>query len=110
MAHFYGSIQGNRGEATRMGSKDSGIHGYVQGHGSRITSMMNCDHDRDVASIVIEPGYSNYVGKRTVLAYAVNIDAIVNHADNVRVGRELDKARAALAKASEIATKLAEKS
>ena len=24
MAHFYGSIQGNRGEATRCGSKNSG--------------------------------------------------------------------------------------
>lgn len=25
MAHFFGSIQGNRGEATRLGSKDSGL-------------------------------------------------------------------------------------
>ncbi len=25
MAHFYGSIQGARGEATRLGSKDSGL-------------------------------------------------------------------------------------
>lgn len=27
MSRFYGSIQGNRGEATRQGSKDSGIEG-----------------------------------------------------------------------------------
>ncbi len=25
MAHFYGSIQGNRGEATRLGTKNSGL-------------------------------------------------------------------------------------
>lgn len=31
MAHFYASIQGNRGEATRMGSKDSGIEGHIRG-------------------------------------------------------------------------------
>jgi hypothetical protein len=31
MAHFYASIQGNRGEATRMGSKDSGITGHIRG-------------------------------------------------------------------------------
>ena len=31
MAHFYANIQGNRGEATRMGSKDSGIRGHIRG-------------------------------------------------------------------------------
>jgi hypothetical protein len=39
MAHFYASIQGNRGEATRMGSKDSGITGHIRGWnvGARVT-------------------------------------------------------------------------
>lgn len=31
MAHFYASIKGNRGETTRMGSKDSGISGHIRG-------------------------------------------------------------------------------
>lgn len=31
MARFYGSIQGNRGEATRCGSKESGITGHIRG-------------------------------------------------------------------------------
>lgn len=31
MARFYASIQGNRGEATRIGSKDSGIEGHIRG-------------------------------------------------------------------------------
>jgi hypothetical protein len=26
MAHFYGTIQGNRGQASRLGSKNSGFH------------------------------------------------------------------------------------
>jgi hypothetical protein len=29
MAHFYGSIQGNRGEATRLGTKNSGLEATV---------------------------------------------------------------------------------
>lgn len=31
MSRFYASIQGNRGEATRGGSKDSGIYGHIRG-------------------------------------------------------------------------------
>lgn len=31
MAHFYASIQGNRGESTRTGSKNSGIRGHIRG-------------------------------------------------------------------------------
>lgn len=29
MAHFCGTLQGSRGEATRMGTKDSGIETYA---------------------------------------------------------------------------------
>jgi hypothetical protein len=28
MGHFYGTVRGNRGEATRVGSKDSGVETY----------------------------------------------------------------------------------
>lgn len=28
MSHFYGTLKGNRGEATRCGSKDSGMETY----------------------------------------------------------------------------------
>lgn len=31
MAQFYASIQGSRGEATRMGTKGSGITGHIRG-------------------------------------------------------------------------------
>lgn len=29
MSHYYGTLQGNRGEATRCGTKDSGIETYA---------------------------------------------------------------------------------
>jgi len=31
MSHFYGTLQGSRGEATRCGTKDSGIVTYAAG-------------------------------------------------------------------------------
>ncbi len=31
MSQFYASIRGNRGEATRMGSRASGISGHIRG-------------------------------------------------------------------------------
>lgn len=31
MAQFYADIQGNRGGATRMGSKSSGLRGHLRG-------------------------------------------------------------------------------
>ena len=37
MATFYGGISGNRGDATRQGSKDSGMQVYAQSYDSRIT-------------------------------------------------------------------------
>ena len=31
MAQFYANIKGNRGEATRMGTKDSGLQAHLRG-------------------------------------------------------------------------------
>ena len=49
MSHFYANIQGNRGEATRGGSKDSGIDGHIRGwnSGAKVICEVN-DKDQDV--------------------------------------------------------------
>lgn len=31
MAHFYGSMQGSRGQVTRMGTKNSGMTAHIRG-------------------------------------------------------------------------------
>ena len=36
MSHFYAEIQGNRGLASRQGSKNSGIWGHIRGWNSGI--------------------------------------------------------------------------
>lgn len=69
MAHFYGAIQGQAGEATRMGSKDSGIDAYVQSYYSRVAvSLMHRrgEDDNDIAHITIEGGPSTSYGRRTL--------------------------------------------
>ena len=43
MAQFYASIEGNRGEATRMGTKASGIKGHIRGW--RVGVRAECYHD-----------------------------------------------------------------
>ena len=53
MSQFYASIQGNRGEATRGGSKASGIDGHIRGWniGARVMVRYDKKTDKDVVSI-----------------------------------------------------------
>lgn len=45
MAQFYGDLQGNRGEATRMGTKSSGIRAHVRGW--NVGARIHVKVDRD---------------------------------------------------------------
>ena len=61
MAHFYADIQGNRGEATRMGSKDSGINGHIRGWGSGARVQCSVDRDgNDVVDVYATSGSGSY--------------------------------------------------
>jgi len=52
MAQFYASIEGNRGPATRMGSKDSGIHGHLRGWS--VGAKVNVWHDEKTGHDYVE--------------------------------------------------------
>lgn len=41
MAHFYGSVQGSRGEATRCGTKRSGMSSHVRGWNVGVDARMD---------------------------------------------------------------------
>ena len=51
MAQFYAQIQGNRGSATRGGSKDSGIQGHIRGWNSGI--RVEGHHEEDLGDIIL---------------------------------------------------------
>ena len=76
MAEFYGRLQGNRGEATRCGSKDSGIHTTAESW----TSVIRTHQTSDGAAISVEQKYGG-----TVLYMEFDADRIVEQSGNESV-------------------------
>ena len=61
MSKFYGMIQGNRGVATRGGSKNSGYMASCQSYdGSVITRMWYDDNDKLVVSLEVSDGSHSF--------------------------------------------------
>ena len=58
MAQFYASIKGTRGEATRCGSKSSGITGHIRGwkSGVRVWGSYNPDTGEDEFEVIATGG------------------------------------------------------
>ena len=58
MAQYYADIQGNRGEATRMGTKNSGMGGHIRGWnvGARVWMGYNEETEQDECTVSITGG------------------------------------------------------
>jgi len=58
MAQFYGDIQGNRGQATRMGTKKTGLDGHIRGWniGARVWMSYNEQTKEDECTIDLTAG------------------------------------------------------
>lgn len=54
MAHFYATIKGNRGEASRMGTKDSGIVSYTASWFGAIRTQLWYDEEKDCDMVKVE--------------------------------------------------------
>ncbi|MFA5238402.1 MAG: hypothetical protein WC476_01665 [Phycisphaerae bacterium] len=69
MSQFYASIVGNRGEATRQGTKNSGITGHIRGWntGGRVNCYYDADKKADVVEFYLTSG-SNERGKSQFIA------------------------------------------
>lgn len=60
MARFYATIQGNRGEASRMGTKKTGIQGHIRGWDIGCKVLLNVDSEgKDMISIYLTSGSNN---------------------------------------------------
>src|SRR5262249_13144506 len=55
MAHFYGRLQGSRGEATRCGTKSSGIAATVRSWDGNLTTILLHNGTCDEARIKLSP-------------------------------------------------------
>lgn len=61
MSHFYGTIQGNRGQATRCGGKGSGLTTQAAGWGGAIRTDVWHDEatGRDYYRVMLTPWHSS---------------------------------------------------
>ena len=72
MSHFYASIQGGRGEATRGGSKDSGICGHVRGWDSGIKVYGFRAGEQDCFSVTFTSGSNDNGLTENIGTYCLN--------------------------------------
>jgi len=72
MAHFYGDLQGTRGEATRSGTKNSGISAHVRGWniGARVQCFVN-DQGEDCVSIRLTSGSNGRLHEKCLGTYTL---------------------------------------
>ena len=66
MAQYYANIQGNRGEATRMGTKSSGMIGHIRGWhiGCRVYVGWNEEKECDEVTISLTSGSAGHKGSK----------------------------------------------
>jgi len=73
MAHFMAVIQGNRGEASRLGSANSGMQASVNGwhSGVRVYASYNEEKGRDEFQITLSGGSNGYIVPRPLGVFAL---------------------------------------
>lgn len=102
MSHFYGSITGNAGSATRAGSKSSGYTAWAQNSRAQVEVRLfhHTDIDRDTADILLRPSTLTYDYKHLVIADGIDIDALIEHSDDPTIQGLVADAANALEQAS----------
>lgn len=90
MAEFYGRLQGNRGEATRCGSKESGISATVESWKTVIRTRHHDGEHRGVR-ITVETKY----GSTLLPTLAFDADALARHHDDYEVEHAIKQVRTA---------------
>ena len=80
MSHYYGGVQGNRGEATRGGSRDSGYTAWAQDGDRQVrTTLYTCeDTGRTRARVSVRASSINYGHIETVVLF----DGFLDEAEN----------------------------
>ena len=71
MAHFYGKLQGNKGETTRLGSKSSGITATINSWDVGVTTQIEFSKslNTDVVYVYDTKG-SNGIRHNLIISYA----------------------------------------
>lgn len=75
MARFYAEIQGSRGEASRLGTASSGMHGHVRGWHVGAAVDMYAEGDNDRAAVYATAGSAGY--SREAIGSIRNVDGML---------------------------------
>lgn len=72
MGHFYGTVRGNRGEASRMGSKLSGMYAHIRGWTIGVAVELHHDaaKDIDVVQVFKTSGSHNMQGRKLIATFS----------------------------------------
>jgi hypothetical protein len=87
MSHFYASIKGSRGEATRCGTKASGIRGHVRGW--KIGAEVSCHVDglgEDICHVYVTQGSLGGSWDRHIFSASREEDGSIRVTLNLRDG------------------------
>ena len=79
MAHFYGSIQGQRGEATRLGNKNSGLQVTAASWDGAISVHLEYDEATGRNRFTVREQRWHGCGTERVLATGIIGDKTVGH-------------------------------
>jgi hypothetical protein len=66
MAHFYGSMTGNRGTANRCGTKNSGLDAHIRGWDIGIRVNLRHINGKDVVTVYKTGGSNNPVDQKSL--------------------------------------------
>lgn len=67
MSHFYATIQGSRGEATRTGTKNSGMFAHIRGWNIGVRVELDYDEEEgDVVKIFLTGGSNSPSGEQLI--------------------------------------------
>jgi hypothetical protein len=108
MSHFYSEISGNRGPATRAGTKSSGVSAYVQSWTGRIESRMYCDEldGQDRGYVVLTSGPKGFFAASIDLTGEINVSDIAQASVfDPETAKHLRQARASIQRANAAAIK-----
>jgi len=68
MSHFYGNMQGARGETTRCGTKTSGMWAHIRGWDVGCSVQLVHENGKDIVH-VYKTGGSNYPTPMLLMAF-----------------------------------------
>ncbi len=63
MSHFYGNMQGSRGETTRCGDRNSGLGAHVRGWDMGVSTRVRATDNGDAATVYLTGGSNGSCGE-----------------------------------------------